>query len=240
MIEKPLNKQIDVAADVLEKTKDAVVYAHETQPARTWVGLAALAGAVLASLLAVFLLRDFDKRNIEYMPDMAYSKAWEAQTTHDYAQDYARYTEVLPPWMEEHGAPDMPPPEGTRYRGQRTLGIPAGEEQLQGDEARNLRNPYAGATGEDRARLLKRGSNLFVHTCQACHGVDGVGDAPVTKYGIGAPAIDTPVVRDRWTDGQIFHIITHGRATMPAHATHVDYDDRWKVILYLRSLQEGK
>ncbi|MBI3484584.1 MAG: cytochrome c, partial [Acidobacteria bacterium] len=39
-------------------------------------------------------------------------------------------------------------------------------------------------------------------------------------------------------DGQIFHIVTYGQKNMASYATQVSRDDRWKVILYVRSLQK--
>lgn len=238
MTKNPFDPAIDKGVEALDKAKDMAVHAHETQSARAWVGVAALIASVVASVAAVFLMRDFGQRNFEYMPDMAYSKAWEAQTEHDYAHDYDKYTDELPPWMVKHGSPDMPPPAGTRYRGQRTYEFTT--EDLQSPEVINMPNPFASATGAERAELLKRGKNLFKFNCQGCHGVDGVGQAPVTFYGISAPTIANATTRDKWTDGQIFNIISDGRNTMPAHATHVEFQDRWKVILYLRQLQEGK
>lgn len=238
MIDKPLNKGIDIAAEQLDKAKEAVEHVHDTQPARTWIAFGAVVGAVLAGAVAAWLLRDFGQRNIEYMPDMAYSKAWESQTTHDYAVDYGDYTEILPEHFVRRGTPDMPPPPGTIYRGQKTLDLPAGMDGL--EQASELTNPYADAEGDELDKLLKRGEKLFIHTCQTCHGVDGVGQAPVTAYGIGAPTIANATIRDKWTDGEIFHIITHGYNTMPAHGAHVKYDDRWIVIRYLRELQKDE
>jgi mono/diheme cytochrome c family protein len=104
--------------------------------------------------------------------------------------------------------------------------------------AREMGNPHA--SNESREAVHARGRRLFVMTCQACHGLDGAGNAPVVPFGVGAPAIDTAVARDKYTDGELFHIITHGINTMPAHASHVEYDDRWKLVTYLRSLQADK
>ena len=239
MIDKHLNKIIDVHAKILDKGKDIAVNAHKNYNARAWIGLGALLGACVCGIVAGFMLRDFGKRNIEYMPDMGYSEAWESQTQHDYRVNYPDSYEELPVYIKEWGTADMPPPEGTVYRGQQWLNIPAGEEGR--DRAgRELTNPYAGVSGADEAEVLARGKNLFKFKCQGCHGVDGVGNAPVTKYGIGAPTLANATVRDKWKDGQIFHIITYGFNTMPAHANQVEFNDRWKLIRYLRELQKGK
>jgi mono/diheme cytochrome c family protein len=43
-----------------------------------------------------------------------------------------------------------------------------------------------------------------------------------------------------WTDGQIYHIITMGRGLMASYAAQVEPDDRWKIILYIRKMQEAE
>jgi mono/diheme cytochrome c family protein len=236
-MQEVVDKGIDKAVEGLDKTKDVVVRAHSNLPVRMWIGIGALIGAVVLGLAAAYLHRDFGKRNIEYMPDMAYSPAWKAQTMQPGAKDNPNVPHAIREW----GTADLPPPDGTVYRGQRNLlmmGIRPGPEGL--EQARGLENPYADATGAEREALLRRGQRLFLMNCEACHNVDGAGDAKVTQFGLGAPAINDSVVRDKYTDGELFHIISWGINTMAQHGTHVEFDDRWKVILYLRSLQGGE
>jgi mono/diheme cytochrome c family protein len=38
-------------------------------------------------------------------------------------------------------------------------------------------------------------------------------------------------------DGQIFHILTYGQNNMASYASQIDREDRWRAILYVRSLQ---
>ena len=128
MIDKILNKAIDIQAAQLDKAKDIAVRAHSTYGARAWIGGGVLAGAIVCAAAAAFLLRDYSKRNFEYMPDMGYSEAWESQVKNDYRNDYADYTPDLPPHIAEWGTAEMAPPDGTIYRGQRTLDIPAGDD----------------------------------------------------------------------------------------------------------------
>lgn len=235
-MQQVFDKIIDTKIAALDKTREIVLKHDKKQPTRLWLGAGALLGAIVAGLIAGYLQRDFSQRNIEYMPDMAYSKAWVSQQPHHYPEWLNNAP--LPAYIAEWRTADMPPPDGTLYRGQKTLAIRAGTEGL--EEAAGLSNPYAGLEGAELEAVRKRGGRLFIKNCQGCHGVDGIGGAPVTLYGVGAPAIDTATIRDKHKDGQLFHIITYGFNTMPAHASHVNYDDRWKVIMYLRSLQEGK
>ncbi|MBX3474932.1 MAG: cytochrome c [Planctomycetes bacterium] len=228
MIDKVLNGGIDVAVKHLDKCKDKVVALHTRVGARYWIGMGALIGAVLAGLVAGYLQRDFGKRNLEYqpIPDMSISKAAESQMVFADVDGNSPFAD---------GRTDREPPEGTVYRGQKFYTLAAGEME----KSRPLVNPLRSGTAAEREAAMARGKDLFRFNCQGCHGVDGVGNAPVVQYGVPAPKIADNVVRDRYTDGELFHIITYGIRTMPPHASHVKHDDRWKLILYLRKLQGG-
>jgi hypothetical protein len=39
-------------------------------------------------------------------------------------------------------------------------------------------------------------------------------------------------------DGQMFHVITYGQKLMPSQASQVRADDRWRLILQVRRLQQ--
>jgi len=41
----------------------------------------------------------------------------------------------------------------------------------------------------------------------------------------------------KFTDGEIFWVITNGRNTMGAYGPNVPAEDRWAIISYLRALQ---
>jgi len=226
MIDKVLNAGIDVAVKQLDKAKDAVVALHKRAPARYWIGAGALIGAIVAGCIAGYLQRDFGKRNIQYepIPDMSRSKAAESQ-------EIFVNEDGTSPFADSRT--DRVPPVGTVYRGQQFYTLAAGEVE----KAKLIVSPLASATSAEREAALARGKEVFTHICQGCHGVDGIGNAPVVQYGMPAPKIADKAVSDRNTDGQLFHLITHGFGNMPAHASHVKVEDRWKVILYLRKLQ---
>lgn len=232
MIDKVLNKGIDVAAQKLDQAKAVGEVLHRRIPSRYWIAVGALIGAIASGCIAGYLQRDFGKRNLEYQPwpDMSISKAAESQMVYGEGEG-DDFRSPLP-----RGATDMAPPEGTVYAGQKFYDLAAREF----DKAKPRTSPIAGISGAERDNALARGKEVFKHVCQACHGVDGIGQAPVTLYGVPAPTIANKLIRDRYTDGELFHIITHGtqNGNMPAHAVNVKYDDRWKVILYLRKLQQ--
>ncbi len=87
------------------------------------------------------------------------------------------------------------------------------------------------------AELLARGRQVFAIHCQICHGAAGDGKGVTTKYGMTVIANihDPRIVRQ--PDGEIFHVITHGRNLMQGYAATIEPQDRWAVISYVRALQ---
>ena len=74
--------------------------------------------------------------------------------------------------------------------------------------------------------------------CTACHGDKGKGDGPASSE---ARDLTDPAVQSRLTDGEIFWKIGTGRKkddemAMPAFARQIGAKDRWKLVLYVRSL----
>ena len=90
----------------------------------------------------------------------------------------------------------------------------------------------------DDQSIGDNGATLFATFCTPCHGPSGLGDGPVTLKGVPPPvslhlqhALDLP-------DGQIYHIITHGQKNMASYASQVDRLDRWRLVSFLREMQE--
>lgn len=190
--------------------------------------LCAVFGALACSWgVASLLARDNRERNRELFTEMAYSPAAEAQMKNN----------QLP-----GGITQQSPPEGTLHVSQYHYAAPAKPyNELTGNDFdlvnRNA-NPFAGLAVDKRAARLAEGTTLFVNQCQSCHGVGGAGGAPVAAFGIGATNLPANV--GKYSDGALFHIITHGVRTMPAHGDHLRAEDRWKIILYLRKIAEGQ
>ena len=74
-------------------------------------------------------------------------------------------------------------------------------------EARTEPNPI-----ELSSEVLAEGQALYQRNCQLCHGPEGRGDGPATKYVKPAPAdITTPEAQAAMTDGGMFWKLTTGR-----------------------------
>lgn len=88
------------------------------------------------------------------------------------------------------------------------------------------------------AQLLERGRRRFTIYCSPCHGQEANGEGITRKLGamaVVANLHDKRIVE--MPDGEIFHVITHGRNLMGAYGPNVPVPDRWAIIAYLRALQ---
>ena len=182
---------------------------------------AALALALAALWLFVGLTRrDDTRRNYDFMPDMARSLAFEAQREC--------------PHLDGDGNERFLPPAGSIARGFMPLPYKATPEDAE-RAGKELQNPFK---GEDAN--LKRGEFIFLTYCRVCHGNEGLGDGTITKNGFPAPPSLMGEKAMTMPDGKMFHILTYGQNNMPSYATQILRDDRWKAILYVRSLQKPK
>jgi mono/diheme cytochrome c family protein len=86
--------------------------------------------------------------------------------------------------------------------------------------------------------LIHRGQERFNIYCSPCHGRDADGNGITKKLGVMTTVAnlhDPRIVK--FTDGEIFWVITNGRNTMGAYGPNVPAEDRWAIISYLRALQ---
>ena len=129
------------------------------------------------------------------------------------------------------------PPEGT-------VPIDGGEapvSTLDDTAANQLVNPRPMSL-----ESMENGRDQFVIFCATCHGMEGMGDGPVSMTGElrGPFAAVLPVAgpaslaRLR-TDGHIYTTIRYGRRRMPGYA-RIAPEDRWDIVNYLRYLNGQK
>ncbi len=175
--------------------------------------------AFVASLAFDWGLRpDPARPNFEFFPNMAHS---------------ARYAAFSPNPNFPDGKTLQRPEPGTIPRGFLPLHYAATPQDAQraGEE---LQNPFSPAD----ARSLERGAVVFTNFCMECHGAGGVGNGPVALRGFPAPASLVAERAIQMKDGRIFHILTYGQGNMPSYASQLSRNDRWRALLYVRSLQK--
>lgn len=125
------------------------------------------------------------------------------------------------------------PEPGTISRGALPLHYQATpQDALRAGE--ELVNPYPA----NDAHAVQRGQFVYQTFCQPCHGVSGRGDGVVVSRGFPAPPSLLAEHTLNMKDGQMFHVLAYGQGNMPSYAAQVSPEDRWQVILYLRSMQK--
>ncbi len=172
---------------------------------------------LMVSGLTWALRSDRKQPNWEFLPDMMASVPSNAYAKNKVFAD---------------GKTLQAPVPGSIARGDMPLHFKATKE----DAVRaglELNSPLA----PDNAKALERGSVVFMNFCTACHGGDGKGMGPVPKRGFPPPPSLLNGNSLSMKDGQLFHILTFGQGNMPGHARQISPEDRWNVILYVRSLQ---
>ena len=96
-----------------------------------------------------------------------------------------------------------------------------------------FRNPFP--SNKDN---LVPGKKLYNIYCALCHGTDGKGGGTLTEAypKASVPDITRADLTER-KDGFFFMKITEGGPMMPSYGHATTRQERWQIILYLRSLQ---
>jgi mono/diheme cytochrome c family protein len=89
---------------------------------------------------------------------------------------------------------------------------------------------------EASSDALSRGRSVFIQNCASCHGKSGHGDGPQGKSLSKHPADLTSEKVQSQSDGSLFWKITQGRGEMPTTQNSLRDQERWSVIVYVRSL----
>lgn len=175
--------------------------------------------ALLASLGAVWALRlDPGRPNREFLPEMVRTQ---------------RYNAFAPNPNFPDGKTLQAPVAGTIPREHLPIHYAATPADAL-RAAEELNNPFAVPS----AAVQARGALIFTNFCQVCHGSAGRGDGPVAMRGYPAPPSLLADRAVKMKDGQMFHILTYGQNNMPSYAGQISREDRWKVIVHVRALQE--
>lgn len=172
----------------------------------------------------------------EYMPEMAHSIAFEANT---YAY-YPRNTFSTPEEYYEMVKPRTPV-EGTVPRGSMNTDMHpyyygSTEEERTRAMEEIIENPL-----EITERSLEKGQMLFNIYCAICHGEKGDSKGYLVREDGGKYlALPANLMTDEFinaSNGRYYHAIMRGKNVMASYADKLDYEERWQVIQYIRSLQ---
>ncbi|MBS1597021.1 MAG: cytochrome c [Bacteroidetes bacterium] len=168
-----------------------------------------------------------------YMPDMAYSRAYET---------YSVTAEQKEDLLKKQGAhySNLPVP-GTVRRGE--LFPFALMKDKEGDStnyvaSKLVKNPVTNLAPDQ----MIEAERLFLVNCAICHGSKLDGNGPLYKGGDGPyPAKPATLVGDAkyeaMPEGQMFYSVTYGKNKMGSYASQLDSRQRWMVIDYIKSKQ---
>lgn len=161
--------------------------------------------------------RDYSRPNVEFLPEMVHSLAYETFAPNPNFPD---------------GKTLQPPPAGTIARGLMPLHYESTPEEA-ARAGRELKSPL----DPDDPQVAERGAFVFSAFCQQCHGPAGEGDGPVARRGFPPPASLLADSARQMKDGEIFHALTYGKGNMPSHAAQLSRADRWRAVAHVRALQ---
>ncbi len=165
------------------------------------------------------------KEGRAYMPDMAYSRAYETYAS----------TEALEK-------------AGVHYTGQPVEGtIAIGDAfpySLKNDSSGYLASASIANPLDSMNVDLKEAERLYLVNCAICHGAKLDGNGPLYNGGngpyqaapkdlLGADMVKLPA-------GTMFHSVTYGKNAMGSYASQLSTKQRWEVIAYVKSMQAGK
>ncbi len=128
------------------------------------------------------------------------------------------------------------------------VAIAAGARQ---DKGKDARFPEGYAIPEKDAQMsnpvkptegsIAAGGKFYSSQCAMCHGKEGDGKGDLAEQmGLKMPDYRKPESLAKFTDGELFYILTNGMGKMPAEGDRTPDEKKWNVINYLRSLSRQK
>ncbi|MBI5473785.1 MAG: cytochrome c [Ignavibacteriae bacterium] len=184
-----------------------------------WINLLLLTLLVLLVGTIFIVRRNYPTRNVELLPGMVSYVAYNAQSVNPNFADGKTLQRPVAGTVVR-GFPPLPSADTT------AVAMSVGEK---------LTNPL---NVNDSIAAVERGATVFANICKPCHGARGAGDGIIPQKGYPPPPSLLAENALKLRDEQIFNIITNGQRNMPSFATQVVRQDRWRVIRYIRSLQQ--
>ena len=176
-----------------------------------------------------------------YMPDMAYSRAYETYAWRDTAKFSLNPLEAYDKHKIYYNGL---PVSGTIQRGElfpfsvvpnNTNGVIDSNALI--NLSSQVKNPLEPLTTPDSLEA----SRLFNINCAVCHGAKAEANGPVASKIGGVKSIIAAATGSAtaapYSDGRIFYIMTYGQNNMGSYASQLSRKQRWMIVQYIRSLQ---
>ncbi len=99
------------------------------------------------------------------------------------------------------------------------------------EEEKQRKNPVAPSEA-----ALKAAKAIYADQCANCHGDTGKGDgSDAMMYDPGPADLTDASQMKKATDGEIYYQITEGRKPMPSFKKRLTDEQRWQLVLLVRS-----
>lgn len=163
-----------------------------------------------------------------YVPDMAYSRAYETYADHSNLADAGIFY-------------NNRPVAGTMARGEELpfhLAKDVPGDTTNYTASKLIKNPIDSLSAAE----FKETERLYLINCGICHGPKLNGNGPLYKDGNGpfaakpATLVGDPKF-DAMPDGQMFYSVAYGRNMMGSYASQLSRKQRWMVIKYIKLKQ---
>ena len=166
-----------------------------------------------------------------YMPDMAYSRAYETYAERDslkFTTDPAKRGGTMIYY-------DNRPVAGTIRRGENEFPYMLPNDSNGYKMSATVKNPFDSISKQN----LSEAGRLFNINCAICHGPKAAGNGPISTSGkIGGIANLTLPNYVSMADGTMFHVMTYGKNLMGSYASQLTKTQRWMIVKYIRTLQQ--
>lgn len=164
-----------------------------------------------------------------YMPDMAYSRAYETYADHSNLKEAGINYTNMPVAGTISREEEMPFPYAKDKAGDTTNYF----------ASRQVKSPVDSLSVKDEAEAER----LYLINCGICHGAKLNGNGPLYKDGTGPyPVAPKNLIADPLVsvmpEGQMFYSVAYGKNLMGSYASQLSRKQRWMVIRYIKNQQQ--
>lgn len=189
--------------------------------------------AILSTAAVIISCSDVKRKpGSVYVPDMAYSRAYET---------FADHSNLAEQGINYNNRPVL----GTVARGEEMpfhIAKDAPGDTTNYTASKLVKNPIESLNEKE----YKEAERLYLINCGICHGAKLNGNGPLYKDGNGPYAAKPATLvgdakYENMPDGQMFYSVAYGKNLMGSYASQLSRKQRWEVIKYIKMNQaKGK
>lgn len=189
--------------------------------------------AILSTAAVIISCSDVKRKpGSVYVPDMAYSRAYET---------FADHSNLAEQGINYNNRPVL----GTVARGEEMpfhIAKDAPGDTTNYTASKLVKNPIESLNEKE----YKEAERLYLINCGICHGAKLNGNGPLYKDGNGPYAAKPATLvgdakYENMPEGQMFYSVAYGKNLMGSYASQLSRKQRWEVIKYIKMNQaKGK